>query len=127
MPDLNKTILNENIQEIERSTEYSNSGVPLDRMGYMNPYAGQFKPRYEDELKYYPLRPEGHYDSLNKEAEYLNNMISQRNYMEYEPEYMARMRQPTPSKQVQALDGQTTPDKFIEDMNAEWNDIPFTK
>ena len=128
-PDLTSPILNENIQEIEKIVEFiaPNTGIN----GYLNPYNGQYKPRYEEEVKYYyppysmvpeniGYRSDMQYDTLNKEADYLNNLVSQQNYTRFEqPPVQAVL----PSKQSQPFDVQTTPDKFIEDMDPEWNEV----
>ena len=128
-PDLTSPIHNENIQEIERIVEYSHPNVGINN--YLNPYAGQYKSRYEEEMKYYyppysmipeqmGYRADMNYETLNKEAEFLNNLVSQPAYPQYEQPPVQNV---SPSKQSQPFDVQTTPDKFIEEMDTEWNEV----
>ena len=129
-PDLTSPILNENIEEIERMVDYAHPNVAMNN--YLNPYAGQYKPRYEEEMKYYytqynmmpeqiGYRTDMHYESLNKEAEFLNNLVNQPVYHQYENPPPARAA--SPPKQSQTFDVQITPEKFIDDMDSEWNEV----
>lgn len=66
-------------------------------------------------------RADMQYETLNKEAEFLNNLVNQQPYPQYEqppPE-----RPESPQKQSQTFDVQITPDKFIEEMDSEWNEV----
>lgn len=135
--DTTQSETNEYIQQIERNVEYPQSQAQNFRQGYMYAYAPSYPQRYEEDMRYYQhpgyqvphpasqYRQESQYEQVNKEAEYMNNMMSQGNYMGYDTGMMPRSS--PQSKQNLGLDNYGTPEAFLKDINPEWSEMQSSK
>ena len=136
--DLTSSETNENIQEIERSYEYQpNSMSP--QQPYMNGYPAQYQQRYEDEMKYYQAA----YPNINENMQYRQEMLyaqqiakqqqqeymppmMQQQYMQYENPPM-QSNSPKSKQLSQSIEGATTPDHFLSELNPEWREVQHSK